>query len=161
MLSPWQQALAGGFLCGIRTGAGLWLASRYRGARAEPGLLGSRSARAAATTVLAGELFVDKLPIPDRTRLPSLAARMAGGALVGGVTCEKHAAGFAALGSGGALLGAWAGNRFRRRFGRSRAAPVAGVLEDLALFGGMAALVQSRLPGRIPRVNRLTARGDR
>lgn len=94
-----------------------------------------------------GELVTDKLPFtPGRTKPPSLAARIASGALCGAAlySARKRALAQGALFGGlGAVAGSFAGMELRRRIGDGLhvSDTAVAVAEDaLAVTGGVAIL---------------------
>jgi uncharacterized membrane protein len=116
------------------------------GALALRGRLGEGPVRVAALAAVAGELTIDKLPLtPSRTSPPGLAARLASGAVCGGLTAR--AAG-AVVGSAAAVLTAFAGERTRAAIGRRTRLPdpLVAVAEDLLAIGVALAATRSGRP---------------
>jgi uncharacterized membrane protein len=93
-----------------------------------------------------GEMIVDKLRIaPNRTIAPSVAARIASGALVGGALCaskRKPLAFGMIAGALGALAGTYAGFYLRRKLSEQLPDKVVAVAEDVIAVGGGALLAR-------------------
>src|SRR5947209_5223794 len=113
-----------GVVAGLRSmtapAALTWAASRGMLRRGGPtNLLRRPRAFTVAAAMAIGEMVVDKTPIaPARTIAPSLAWRIASGALVGGTLCasrRKPVAWGAVAGGLGALAGTYAGFYLRRK----------------------------------------------
>ncbi len=98
------------------------------------------------------ELLVDKLPFaPDRTSPGPLAWRALSGSACGAAIAtaiRRPAWEGAALGAGGAILGAVAGQYARNRAGRSMPNVVAAVAEDAIAIGLAAAVAAASSPRR-------------
>ncbi|MGE5645569.1 MAG: DUF4126 family protein [Acidobacteriota bacterium] len=112
-------------------------------------LKSGKAANAFAAFAL-GELVNDKLPFtPNRTQPPSLAARIASGALCGAALYSARRHGpvrGALLGGLGAAAGSFGGLELRRRIGRRLHVPdrAVAVAEDaLAVTGGVAIVRQA------------------
>jgi uncharacterized membrane protein len=144
-----------GFASGLRTFQGLaWVARSLAGRapdRDGPALerwLGRPGIARLLAVLAAGELAVDKMPgVPDRIRLPPLTGRALAGAAAGGLAAgrDRRAAG-AALGAGGAVLGAFTGWYLRREAARATTLPdiAVALLED-----ALAVSVSRRIARRI------------
>ena len=112
-------------------------------------LMGSTAAVAVFTVLALGELVVDKLPsTPNRTKLLGLIGRSVLGGLSGAAVAASgtHSiAPGAVLGVAGAITGAFAGYKVRKRLVRALKVPdfVIALLEDaVAIAGGL--LIVSR-----------------
>jgi uncharacterized membrane protein len=98
-----------------------------------------RVAKAASAGAL-GEMVVDASPFaPDRRIAPSLAWRMASGALVGAAVANserKHLAIGIVAGGLGAVAGTFGGSLLRRKLSDRLPSKVAAVAEDAIAVGG-------------------------
>lgn len=98
----------------------------------------SPEARALATTMAAAEMAGDKMPFaPDRRIPPSLAARLAIGAVGGAAIDESDAPPWrgALIGMAGAVAGTLLGRRARGATTRTAADWARGLTEDLVAAG--------------------------
>jgi uncharacterized membrane protein len=117
-----------------------WAANRgLLGQRGPATLLRPRRALTIATAMAVGEMIMDKTSIaPDRTIAPSLAWRIASGAVVGGslAAAKRKPAAWGALAGGlGALAGSYAGFHLRRKLSQKVPPTAAAIAEDAIAIG--------------------------
>ena len=145
--SAYVEAVGAGVVSGMRSflmpallGRALSTDSGTPSVHGAADLLRSRTLSKALTIASAGELVGDKLPAaPDRTELPSLAARAVSGAFGATVFASwnrEPAMPAAALGMVGAIASAHLMMRLRRAAGRRLGVPdpVVALVEDVLAF---------------------------
>lgn len=109
-------------------------------------MLSGRGALKATSALALAEIVADKTPyVRERTALPSLAARIASGSLVGAALCvsKRKPWAFGMLaGAFGAVVGTFAGFHLRKRLSAEFPDRVIAVTEDAIAIGGGALLLK-------------------